>query len=463
MAKNKVVNKTRRANNEGSIYRRKDGRWAGYLSVGFDKEGKPIRKTIYGKNQAEVAKKLSDLSGRIKSNSYEIMENHTFGELMEQFLLVFKKPSVSARTFEGNMRNFRLHIEPHIGNMKVYEVDTFVIQKLVNKLGEEGLSIDVIKKNKHLINQFFEYAKGNKWVVDNPTSKLKIRSKDRTKTEAKERYKALNPEERAIFLEALNRDESNFIKPLCILLMFAGLRIGEACALKWKDVNFENKTLKVERGITQVAKFDEKGKVIERVTVVGDTKTACSVREIPITDIVVETLKTWRKKQDFRQKKDTSIKVNLIDSDAFIFANDDGSVRTYSGCRKIFGRFIERNRLQKYNIHFHGLRHTFSNMLFEMNENPKVIQQLLGHRDVKTTITVYNSVDSEYVRQATDKLNDKIKNEEIFAQNKHNEVEKQEQKKSVLAEMSDEEFDDMFFDLLEERKRRKQKQDDMEM
>ena len=122
-----------------------------------------------------------------------------------------------------------------------------------------------------------EYAKDNKWVVDNPTSKLKIRSKDRTNTEAKERYKALNPEERAIFLEALNKDEANFIKPLCILLMFAGLRIGEACALKWKDVNFENKTLKVERGITQVAKFDEKGKVIERVTVVGDTKTACSV------------------------------------------------------------------------------------------------------------------------------------------------------------------------------------------
>ena len=102
-------------------------------------------------------------------------------------------------------------------------------------------------------------------------------------------------------------------------------------------------------------------------------------------------------------------------------------------------------------------------MLFEMNENPKVIQQLLGHRDVKTTITVYNSVDSEYVRQATDKLNDKIKNEEIFAQNQQMEDEKQEQKKSVLAEMSDEEFDDMFFDLLEERKRRKQKKDDMEM
>ena len=82
---------------------------------------------------------------------------------------------------------------------------------------------------------------------------------------------------------------------------------------------------------------------------------------------------------------------------------------------------------------------------------------------MKTTITVYNSVDSEYVRQSTDKLNDKIKNEVILTQNKQVETEKQEQKKSLLAEMSDEEFDDMFLDLLEERKRRKQKQDDMEM
>ena len=56
----------------------------------------------------------------------------------------------------------------------------------------------------------------------------------------------------------------------------------------------------------------------------------------------------------------------------------------------IFDRFIKRHNLGKYNIHFHGLRHTFSNMLFEMNENPKAIQQLLGHRDVKTTVHTKN-------------------------------------------------------------------------
>ena len=75
---------------------------------------------------------------------------------------------------------------------------------------------------------------------------------------------------------------------------------------------------------------------------------------------------------------------------SFVFANDDGSVRTYSGCRMIFDRFKKRHDLDKYCINFHGLRHTFSNMLFEMNENPKVIQQLLGHRDVKTTVHTNN-------------------------------------------------------------------------
>ncbi len=70
--------------------------------------------------------------------------------------------------------------------------------------------------------------------------------------------------------------------------MFSGLRIGEALALKWQNIDFENKTLKIEQAITQIPKFDNEGNVINRVTVVGDTKTTCSVREIPVADIVIE-------------------------------------------------------------------------------------------------------------------------------------------------------------------------------
>lgn len=171
LPKAKVVKKYKRANGEGTIYQRKDGRWAGAVTIGYDENGKQIKKTVYGRNQTEVAKKLSEISGRLKSNSYEVVEQKTFGELMSEWLLVFKKSAVSPRTFEGIIRNFRLHIEPIIGKMKIYEIDTFVVQQVLNKMIDADYSLNVVKKNKHLISQFFEYAIDNKWVQDNPTRK----------------------------------------------------------------------------------------------------------------------------------------------------------------------------------------------------------------------------------------------------------------------------------------------------
>ncbi len=465
MAKNKVVNKTRRANGEGSIYQRADGRWAGYVSLGYNEKGYQQRKVVYGRSQAEVAKKLSEISGRIQSNSYELVEEKTFGELMLDWLLVFKKSAVTPRTFEGIIRNFRLHIEPQIGNMKLYDIDTMVVQKVINQLIEQDYSNNVVKKNKHLISQFFEYAIDNKWVQINPTNKVKVKIHDRRIHDNSERYKALPPDIRTKFLEALTKDNCGFIKPLCICMLFSGERAGEALALKWRNVDFNNKTIKIESAITQVPKFDNEGNVLSRVTVVGDTKTTCSVREIPIVDIVVEELKLWREKQLNRQENDKEVTGDISSMNAFVFANDDGSVRTYSGTRKIFNRFLRRNKLDKYNIHFHGLRHTFSNMLFEMNENPKVIQQLLGHRDVKTTITVYNSVDNEYIRQTTEKFNEKLKEDQILLEQKKRDDIIEERKEKLISDMNDDEFDDVLQRLLEERKERKKKRekDDFEM
>ena len=405
------------------------------------------------KSRAEVVKKLSEISGRMKSNSYDLVEQNDLETLMFEYLMTFKKCAVSPRTFEGNIRNFKLHIAPQIGKMKVYEIDNFAIQKLVNNLMEQGYSNDTVKKCKHLLNQFFEYAIDNKWILVNPTLKVKIKGKRNIyQANDDEKYKAMPPEIRDKFLDALNKDEANFIKPLCITLMFAGLRIGEALALKWKDIDFDNKTIKVERAITQVPKFDEQGNIKDRITVIGDTKTTCSVREIPVADIVIETLKQWKDKQNDRQQTNPDVTATLTSPTSFVFANDDGSYRTYSGTRKIFDRFKRRNRLDKLNIHFHGLRHTFSNMLFEMNENPKVIQQLLGHRDVKTTITVYNSVNSDYVREATYRLNTKIQ-----------EKQKEQVEEFSKDEMTDEEIEQKIYELERLQEKRKKKEKDFEM
>ena len=294
MAKKKIVSKTRRSNGEGSIFQRKDGRWVGFITTGYDENGKQLKKTIYGHSKAEVAKKLMDISGRMKSYAYETLEKHTFGELMNEWLMVFKKSAVTPRTFEGIIRNFKLHIEPQIGNMKVYEVDTFVVQKVLNNLIDQDYSVNTIKKNKHLISQFFEYAIDNKWVFQNPTNRVQVRAKDKAQSK-KEKYKALPPEVRIEFLEALNRDEANFIKPLCICLMFSGLRIGEALAITWGNVDFENKTLKVEQAITQEPKFDSNGKVKSRTTIIGTTKTIVASEKYRLRILLCKRFKIGEK------------------------------------------------------------------------------------------------------------------------------------------------------------------------
>ncbi len=192
MAKKRAVKRTRRANNEGSIFQRGDGRWGGALTMGYDENGNIIRKTIYGKSRAEIVKKLSEISGRIKSNSYDLVEQNNLESLMFEYLMTFKNSAVSSRTFEGDIRNFKLHIAPLIGQMKVYEIDNYTIQKLVNNLMEQGYSNDTVKKCKHLLNQFFEYAIDNKWILVNPTLKVKIKGKRNIyRANDDEKYKAM--------------------------------------------------------------------------------------------------------------------------------------------------------------------------------------------------------------------------------------------------------------------------------
>ncbi len=441
--KNRVVSKTRRGNNEGCITQRKDGRWAGIVTIGYDENGKQIRKSVYGKTRMEVANKLTELTNRLDTNNLDYIENNTFGGLMKEWLLVFKKNQVSPRTFEHTFRNFQLHIEPKVGKMKLDEVNSIVIQKVLNGMLEQKYSLAVVKKVKFIFNQFFNYAVDNNLVATNPTTKTRVRSTERKIYDSENEYKAIPIEVREKFVKDL--ENHKFLKPLCYTMMFAGLRAGETFALTWKNVDFANKCLNIEKATTTVPKIDDEGKVIERVTVVSDTKTSCSVRTVPMPDILIKALEEHKFNQELNAIEHHT---DLTKPTSFVFANDDGSVRTYSGTKNIFYRFLKKYNLDKYGIHFHGLRHTYSNMLFEADQNPKVIQALLGHKSVKTTLTTYNSVDKSYFQKATDVINKQYSTDE---------PEKVEDKFDGLDEEEWEELERLV------EKRRKKKERDFEM
>jgi integrase len=421
---NRIVRKTRRSNGDGSIYQIKNGRWSGKLSY-KNEEGEPKRKSFYGQSKAEVSKKMTEFSGRMEGYNSISIKFKNIGELMEEWLLVFKRPSVTARTFEGIMRTFRLHIKPFIGNMKLEEVDSNVIQRRLNDMLAQEYSLLFVKKTKFILNQFFEYCIDNKIVENNPSTRTKVKSRDQKISDRENIYKAMSTEVRMEFMEKVNKHP--FLKALCLTGLFSGLRIAEILALRWKNVDLLNKVIHVEHAITTVPVFDDKGNVIKRITVIGDTKTACSVRDVPIPNTLVEVLKEWKQRQ---WGEGQLRKQDFITDTSLVFGNYDGSVRCYYGTRSIFERFKTSNNMQKYNISFHTLRHTYASILFEGGENPKIIQALLGHKSVNTTLMVYNNVDKKYFLEASSRLN------KIFDE-KHMDAYKAFQNKTITKDMEE--------------------------
>ena len=453
--KNRVIQKPRRGNGEGSIYQEKDGSWRG--AIRFEQsDGTKVRKKVSGHSYEEVSKKLVELTGKMNILKNSNLTEKTFGDLFEEWLLIFKKSAVTPRTFEGNFRNYKNHIEPYLGKMKIEDVTVPVVQQVINEVFAKDLSTNTAKKIKFLLNQFFEYATDCEWVLNNPTLKVKVRNRNAKLSDGENEYKAIPQDLRMKFISALNN--TTLLKPLCMTAMFAGLRIGEILALKWENIDFENKTISVEHGLTQVPIFDKKGKVLSRKTIISDTKTACSVREVPVPDILLDALKDWKKQQWVKQQLTGA---ELLKPTSIVFSNDDGSLRTYSGTRHIYDRFAKRYGFFG-KIHFHTLRHTYSNMLFEANENPKVIQALLGHKSVKTTLTVYNSVDKSYYKQATDKLNDLFNTEKMA---EYKELEKKQDIPALQKELNeiDEDPEILMLEkiLAEKKAQKKQHQDEM--
>ena len=191
--------------------------------------------------------------------------------------------------------------------------------------------------------------------------------------------------------------------------MFAGLRIGEVLALKWKDFDEKNKTLSVVRAQTVEPTFDENGNITKREYVVGKTKTAGSTRVIPIPDLLCNILHEWK---TLRVLQELMTKAPVSKPDDFIFANNQGNMRSYYGTRTMFNRLLKKHGMEDMGIHFYRLRHTFSNTLFEAQENPKVIQMLMGHKKVETTMIYNTATTNKYLQKAVDVFDERYASSE---------------------------------------------------
>ena len=168
----------RRGNNEGSIYQRKDGRWCGAVTTGYDTKGKQKRKTVYGKSRQEVARKIAEEVAKVLNYGYSKVAPTTernFEALCKEWFDLFVAGTTGSVT-ETNRRYLLLcHIFPAFGKYDIQDVTVERLQRFFNDKVQH-YAPDTVHKMKNLLNNFFKYAKP-KYVLDNPVDDVTIKRK----------------------------------------------------------------------------------------------------------------------------------------------------------------------------------------------------------------------------------------------------------------------------------------------
>jgi integrase len=388
----------RRGNKEGSIYQRKDGKWCGQVLTGYNELGKPIRKTYYGVTRQEVAEKVSGTVHQVFSGTAPVSTKKiTLENLLTDYLWTFKKSAVADMTFDWYLSLNKNHITPILGNIAADAVTVGQVQGLINGMHGKGLARRSIKAVRDILNQTYVHAEEVKLCGKNPTVGTKLPATPREKSED-DNARVITRADRASILAAAENDIR--MKTAITVLMFTGMRIGEFLALTWGSIDFENGVITVDRAITHKCEYDEERNLTSRETVVGTTKTQCSTRKVKVTPIVMDALQAWRVYLPEHLRSTPSH--DVLSPDAVVFPNDMGAMRTYDGFRTTYRRFMSEHGLKSYPLH--SYRHTFATMLLESGTNPRVVQKLLGHRDIETTLEIYSHVLPEVFDSAADAL-----------------------------------------------------------
>ncbi|HHU87405.1 MAG TPA: site-specific integrase [Peptococcaceae bacterium] len=379
----------KRGNNEGTIVQRPDGRWMAQITVGYNPvNGNPKRRTFYGKTRKEVVEKMDAARAEIRAGTYVEPTKLTTGDWIKQWLVDYMKPSLRTTTWASYDHIAKLHIIPVIGKIPLNRLTTSDLQKLYSEKlangrvdGKGGLSIRTVRYIHQIIHGALEKAKEVKLVQSNVSEatnlpKLKYKEKMPLTSEQVRRFKTVIKQDRlyAAFL----------------LELATGLRRGELLALKWEDIDLEKGVLSVKRTITRTR--IEGGKT-KTGLVFQEPKTDQSKRTVPIPASVVAELKAHKARQAQEKLRLGGEIVNgeyvpNYKDNGLVFCTVDGKPLDPRNLLRTHTRLLEKAKLP--HVSFHDLRHTFATIMMEMDENPRILQEILGHANVNITLGIYS-------------------------------------------------------------------------
>lgn len=365
----------KRGNNEGSIYRRKNGTWAAQYTV-WTSEGRK-RRSVSGKTRAEVSRKLTEAMADRDGGLVYDAGKLTVGEYLGRWLADSVKGTVKETTYANYSYITRVHISPALGRVKLKSLTPAHVRGFYGdkSRSEAKLAAATIKKMHVVLRKALSQAVSDGLIPRNAADGAKP---PRVSAPGEE-IKPLTSEECGAFLEAARGER---FEALFVLAVHCGLREGELLALRWEDADLEaaKPAVLVRRTITR----GEDG----RGYVVGASTKSGKGRRVRLTRRAAAVLKDHRK----RQLEERMKLAGLWQDRGLIFPNETGSLLNPSNLRtRSFKRIKTRSGVRE-DLRFHDLRHTCATLLLGEGVNAKVVSEMLGHASITITLNTYSHV-----------------------------------------------------------------------
>jgi len=368
----------KRGNNEGSVYKRQDGRWVACVTLGWA-NGRRQRKTALAASKAEARQRLAQLQ-QAAEQGLSLARDPSVGEYLRRWLQESAPRTLRPRTLAGYASIVERHLVPALGRITLRKLQPGDIEAYLNRAVESGLSARTAQYHHAVLRRALGQAE--RWNLV-PRNAARLVTPPRVQ---RRDVRPLTLEQARTFLASVDGDRLSGLYAVSLSL---GLRQGEALGLQWQDVDLDAGTLQVRHTLQRYGGEYH----------LDDPKTDRSRRTISLPLALVDTLRQHRVRQNEERLRFGPIWAG--ERWTLVFCDErglplDGTAVTRAFQRKLADLGLPAQR-------FHDLRHAAATFLIAQGVALRVVMEILGHSTIATTADTYGHVMPELQRDATER------------------------------------------------------------
>ena len=373
----------KRANGEGSIRRKPNGRWEGRYTQGIDPStGRAIQKSVSARTQAECKEKLAKAIRDNRGIPVNHNEDYTVAEWCRLWFETYSKPVICPNTTKNYANIIENHIALAIGMVKLKRLTAIQIQQMYNDSKAKGrvqrfetqtnaaLSGSTVRRIYMVLSSALKQAIKERIIPYNPCDNCRIPRKEHRE------MTIIPPEKLGVYLREA---EKYGVLPMFFRELSSGLRRGELLAIQWDDLNVKDRILSVSKQVTR----------IDGELVVTEPKTKNSVRKVALSQQAVALLV-----REHEQHPDSPL---LFPSPR------TGGYWSPDAVSRINRKLLAEAGIEE-RVRFHDLRHTFATMALSSGVDVKTLSSMLGHYSAGFTLDIYTHITNDMQRGAAEKI-----------------------------------------------------------